>query len=93
MDFTWNPAKAASNIRKHGVGFREASTVLDDPLSITFPDSEHSGTEQRFLTLGSSAHSRLLVVAHTEEGSTIRIISARKSTRRERNFYEESRSH
>lgn len=87
--FTWDPAKAAANLRKHGVDFREAGTVFDDPLSITFPDDDHSTSEQRFLIVGASAPGRLLVVAHTEEGDTIRIISARPVTRSERKFYEE----
>jgi hypothetical protein len=87
--FTWDPEKAAANLRKHGVDFREAATVIDDPLSTTFPDSDHSTSEQRFLTIGMSAPGRMLVVAHTEQGQTIRIISARPVTRRERKFYEE----
>lgn len=89
MIFTWDPEKAAANLRKHGVDFREAATVIDDPLSTTFPDSDHSTSEQRFLTIGMSAPGRMLVVAHTEQGQTIRIISARPVTRRERKFYEE----
>ena len=89
MVFTWDPAKAAANLKKHGVDFREAATVFDDPLSTTFPDDDHSISEHRFLTIGMSAPRRLLVVAHTEEGQTIRIISARPVTRREREFYEE----
>lgn len=76
-------------MRKHGVGFREAATVLEDPLSTTFPDQEHSGAERRFLTIGMSVRDRLLVVAHTEEDEMIRIISARRATRQERKFYEE----
>lgn len=91
MVFTWDPNKAAENVRKHGVGFREAATVLEDPLSTTFPDQEHSEAEPRFLTIGMSALDRLLVVAQTEEHDTIRIISARRATRRERNFYEEDK--
>jgi uncharacterized DUF497 family protein len=87
--FTWDPQKAAAHVKKHGVDFREAATVFDDLLSATFPDSDHSTFERRFLTTGMSASLRVLVVAHTEQGDTIRIIGARPVTRRERKFYEE----
>lgn len=90
MEFEWNPRKDAANERKHGVGFREAATVFGDPLATTFPDLEHSESEQRFLTLGASQRSRLLVVAHTEIENSIRIISAGEVTRHERKFYEET---
>jgi len=87
--FAWDRRKAAANLKKHGVEFREAATVFSDPLSWTFPDEEHTEIEQRFLTIGQSAGRRLLIVAHTEEEDTIRIITARLATRRERKFYEE----
>jgi uncharacterized DUF497 family protein len=87
--FTWDPAKAAANLKKHGVDFREAATVFDDPLSVTFPDDDHSTSERRFLIIGVSAPGRLLVASHTEERDTVRIISARLVTPRERKFYEE----
>lgn len=87
--FRWNPNKAEANLKKHGVDFHEAATVLDDALSTTFPDADHSGFERRFLTIGVSSRRRLLVVAHTEDGEIIRIISARRATPRERRFYEE----
>jgi len=90
MEFEWDPRKDATNRRKHGVGFREATTVFGDPLAVTFPDADHSISEQRFLTIGASASGRLLVVAHTESNETIRIISARPVTYRERSFYEEA---
>jgi len=63
--------------------------VLEDPLSTTFPDPEHSRGEQRYVTIGRSRLGKTLVVAHTEQGDTIRIVSARRATRRERRFYEE----
>jgi uncharacterized DUF497 family protein len=88
--FAWDPRKATANVEKHGVDFREAATVFDDPLSTTFPDGAHSKTERRFLTIGMSAHRRVLVVAHSGDDETIRIISARPVTRRERNFYAEA---
>lgn len=89
MTFTWDPRKASANITKHGVDFREAATVLDDPLSTTFPDDTHSDSERRFVSIGRSATGRVLVVVHTEVGDTIRLISAREATRREQKFYEE----
>jgi uncharacterized protein len=91
MEFGWDPRKDATNRRKHGIGFREATTVFGDPFATTFPDNDHSLVEQRFLTIGASVERRLLVVAHTESGDKIRIISARGVTRSERKFYEESR--
>ena len=90
MKFEWDARKDAANRRKHGVGFREAATVFGDPLAATFPDVDHSISEQRFLTIGASAGGRMLVVAHVEIRDTIRIISARPVTRRERKFYEEA---
>ena len=88
--FTWDVRKNAANVKKHGVDFREAATVFYDPLSITFPDEDHSDDEERFLTIGASARGSVLVISHTEEGDTIRIISARAATPRERRFYEET---
>jgi hypothetical protein len=87
--FTWDFKKAEVNVRKHGVDFHEAATVLEDPLSTTFSDSEHSTTEHRFITVGMSAGALLLVVVHTEREDKIRIISARRATRHEQRFYEE----
>jgi len=69
VKFTWDPAKAAENLRKHGVDFREAATVFDDPLSTTFPDADHSTGEQRFLIIGMSALDRILVVSHRRYNS------------------------
>jgi uncharacterized protein len=89
VEFEWDPEKAAGNVRRHRVSFNEAATVLDDPLSTTFPDEAHSEGEMRFVTVGVSQRGRLLVVAHTERNDTIRIISARRATRREREFYEQ----
>ena len=89
MEFEWDPEKAAANVRRRRVSFNEAATVLEDPLSTTFPDEAHSEDEMRFVTVGVSQRGRLLVVAHTERNDTIRIISARRATRRERAFYEQ----
>ena len=89
LRFLWNPRKATSNERKHGVGFQEATTVFDDALSVTIADPDHSVGERRFITFGVSNIGRLIAVSHHDEGSTIRIISARLATRRERRIYEE----
>ncbi len=89
LGFSWDPRKAASNYRKHGVSFEEAVTAFGDPLSVTIPDPWHSQNESRFVLLGLSGSSQLLVVAHVERGDDIHIISARLATRRERNEYEE----
>lgn len=91
MIFRWDPQKAAANRRKHGIDFHEATTVLGDPLSTTFPDPEHSVGEQRFITVGVAASGRVLVVVYRDDGQKVRIISARRATRRERRFYEEGR--
>jgi uncharacterized DUF497 family protein len=88
--FAWDSWKAAANLKKHGVDFREAATVFDDPISTTYPDIDHSSLERRFVMIGASARKRVLVVAYTERDEAIRIISARLATRRERTFYEES---
>jgi uncharacterized DUF497 family protein len=92
MKFSWDPKKAAANLKKHGVSFEEASTVFRDILSVTGSDPDHSVGERRFVTFGNSSQSRLLVVAHTEEVENIRIISARLVTRQERRIYEEGES-
>ena len=91
MILEWDPEKAASNLTKHGVDFHEAGTVLDDPLSTTFPDPVHSVDEQRYLTIGSSVSGRILVVAHTERGEAVRLISARAATPTELRFYEQGK--
>lgn len=90
MTFTWDPAKAEANLRKHGVDFREAATVFNDSWSVAFPDEDHSWGERRYVIIGASALGRLLVVAYTKVNvTTIRIISARAATSHERKFYEE----
>lgn len=91
MNIEWDPKKAASNLRKHRVSFHEATTVLEDPLSTTFPDLDHSQTERRYLTIGRSSSGRILVVAHVDRGAAVRLITARRANRSERGFYEEDR--
>ncbi len=90
MEFEWDEDKAERNQKKHKITFGEAATVFGDPLSITFADPDHSIEEDRFITIGTSIRNRLLIVSHTDRGGDrIRIISARKTTPRERKTYEE----
>jgi uncharacterized DUF497 family protein len=86
VNFEWDPAKAASNRRKHGVSFEEAATAFDDPNGVLLFDVEHSDDEDRYLFLGMSDRMRLLVVCHVDRG-VIRIISARKATAAESKDY------
>lgn len=88
MKFEWDPAKAAANLRKHGVSFEVAARAFEDELSATFPDPDHSRGETRLITYGLGIDGKLLVVSHTERGGTIRIISARVATSKERKRYE-----
>lgn len=89
MQFEWDPAKSATNLRKHGVSFNEAATVFGDPLAATALDPDHSVTEDRYITIGMSNRRRIIMVAHAERSERIRIISARELTRAERKTYEE----
>ncbi|MDZ4261775.1 MAG: BrnT family toxin [Pseudomonadota bacterium] len=91
IEFEWNPGKAAANQKKHGVSFEEAKSVFYDEFAIQFYDDDNSPVEDRFLMLGLSCESRVLIVCHCERdsGNTIRIISARKATKNERKYYEE----
>jgi hypothetical protein len=86
----WDEAKAAANRRKHQVGFEEGATVFEDPFLLTFPDPEHSESEERYLNIGYSTQGRLLVVVHAEHNEKIRISSCRKATPTERKSYEEA---
>ncbi|MEZ2348160.1 BrnT family toxin [Terriglobus sp. RCC_193] len=88
LNFTYDPAKAKSNLRKHGVSFAEAETVFLDPLASTLPDDQHSIDEQRYITVGTSSQGRVLFVVYTETESTVRI-GARLATATERHQYEE----
>lgn len=89
MKFEWNARKAAKNIAKHKISFEEAKTVFDDPFYVDFYDPDHSEVEERYLIVGQSNRGRILIVAYTERGEAIRIISARTVTRNERKMYEE----
>ncbi len=89
LRFEWDERKAKANQKKHAVSFEEAQTVFFDDNAIEFPDPDHSEEEKRFLMLGRSFRLRILVVSHCfrKSESVIRIISARKATRKERTAY------
>jgi hypothetical protein len=89
MEFEWHESKAELNWQTHGITFTEAMTVFADPLSLTAYDPEHSDDEDRFVTIGSTAVGRLVVVSHTDRNEVIRLISAREATSRERKAYED----
>lgn len=94
LQFAWDPAKAEGNRRKHGVAFEEAMQVFADPLALSRLDEDHGGAEERWVTLGSAGVGRLLLVVHADaensgDVTAIRIISARRATKRETKQYEE----
>jgi uncharacterized DUF497 family protein len=88
--FEWDHEKARVNVQKHQVSFEEAATVFGDPLSVTIDDPLHSKVEERFITIGLSIRSRLLLVVHADRGDQIRIISSRIATANERKAYEDT---
>lgn len=88
MEFDWDPQKAAANLAKHKVSFEEAATVFGDPLGRIVADPRHSAEEERLALLGLSQSMGLLAVLYVDRGEAIRIISARRATRRERRNYE-----
>lgn len=88
LRFEWDPNKAKENHEIHDVSFDEASTTFRDPLSLAIYDPLHSEEEERFVLIGNSHKERLLVVVHTERGDYIRLISARKASKKERKQYE-----
>ena len=87
MRFQYDPAKAAANLKKHGVSFADAEGVLEDPIALTVQDSDSEG-ETRFITIGRGSAGEPLVVVYTERNDEYRIISARRPTRKERKSYE-----
>ena len=87
-DVEWDESKNILNQKKHGVSFEEAATVFVDPLEVTIDDPDHAYSEHRFISIGDSFKGRLLVVSYTERDNKIRIINARKPTKRERRAYE-----
>ena len=90
ITFEWDPAKSVANLKKHKISFEEARSVFFDDFAIQFFDDEHSSDEDRFLMLGMSSGAKLLIVCHCERqhGEIIRIISARRATKRESVFYQ-----
>jgi len=91
IQFQWDAQKAARNQRKHRISFAEAATVFRDPLASVFDDKDHSEEEYREIIIGHSIRHQLLVVSFTERGDVIRIISARKANREEREDYESAK--
>jgi hypothetical protein len=89
LRFEWDHRKALINEKKHRLTFEEASTVFGDPLSLTIPDPAHSVSEDRFITIGTSAKTKLIVVVYTEHYDIVRIVSTRKATRNEKRQYEQ----
>jgi len=88
MRVVWDPRKAASNQRTHGIAFSDAEAVLFDPLALTREDTRARG-EQRFVSIGEDSSGRIVVVVYSYRGQTIRMISARAATRSERKHYAE----
>ncbi len=89
LRFEWDPKKAEANLERHKIAFEEAATAFADPLSITIPDPDHSIRESRFILIGRTFAGQTVLIAHTERRDQIRIISARRATRREVKAYEE----
>ena len=90
MTYEWDPPKAQVNVEKHGVTFEEAASVFLDPWALTFWDPDHSEEEDREITIGRSARLRVLFVSHAPRDGRVRIISARRATRKEQEQYEEA---
>jgi len=89
LTFEWDESKARINLSKHSVGFDEGKTIFNDPFLLTFPDMDSSVEEERYISIGLSDRGRILVLIHADRQGTIRIISCRKATTRERRYYEE----
>ena len=90
IKFDWDAVKATSNKKKHGISFEEAQSVFYDEFAVQFFHEDNSASEERFLMLGFSDAARLLIVCHCErdQGNMVRIISARKATKNESNYYQ-----
>lgn len=91
MKFEWDARKASANLRKQSVSFAEAATVFADPLARIHDDPQHSVGEVREIIIGLAAHGSVLLVSFLERGDTVRLISARRATAREKHEYEEAR--
>jgi uncharacterized DUF497 family protein len=87
--FDWDPNKAARNLAKHGISFDEAETAFDDPRRVVKPDELHSETEDRWIVIGRTNQGRLAVIVCTKRNGRIRLISARRTTPRERRDHED----
>jgi uncharacterized DUF497 family protein len=87
IDYQWDPAKAEANVKKHGVEFADAVGVFEDPTAITIEDPQAEG-EQRFISMGMDVLGRIIVVAYTYRGDDVRLISARRATKKEVRVYE-----
>ncbi len=92
MIYEWDLQKARRDLQKHGVAFDEAASVFLDPTALTFSDPDHSEEEDREITIGLSGKGRVIFVSHCERGERLRLISARKASRKERQQYEETHS-
>ena len=91
MVYEWDSGKATANLKKHQVAFAEAATVFLDPLAVTYQDPDHLEGEPRYVTVGESSRRRVILVAHLDRRDRIRIISARRATRKEAHEYTEAR--
>ena len=91
MNLVWDGTKAASNLLKHGVSFTQAGAVFLDAGSVSFFDAAHSHDEDRYVTVGADTEGRLLYVVHTDDGASVRLISARTASSYEREQYERNR--
>ncbi len=90
INFIWDKNKAKLNLDKHNLSFEEAATVFADPLAFIFDDEDHSRTEPRALIIGHSNKNKVIIVSFTERDKHVRIISARKATKKEKQDYEEN---
>jgi len=90
INFIWDKNKAKLNLVKHNLSFEEAATVFTDPLAFVFDDVEHTRKEQRALIIGHTSKNKVIIVSFTERNQHIRMISARKATKKEKQDYEEN---
>jgi uncharacterized protein len=87
LRFQWDPEKSRINRNKHGISFDEAATAFGDPIAITIDDVDHSDAEDRYVTIGSTRRHIVVIICHTDRAGFIRIISARKANKHEREQY------
>lgn len=89
--FEWDDKKAKANLKKHKISFEDATTIFNDPLMFTFPDTQHSDEEDRYIGIGKTDKGIILVVVHVDKEKVIRLISCRKAAASERRRYEENK--